>query len=175
MPWCKPFAYRLERTTRTGAHGTTFDWTGGSTTRSGTDQNARGHRTHNPEVVGSNPTRATSEAAGRRRAALPHLVSPRGVGRPSSGVLGDPIGRLDQQVGRLSVLPDPREPEESHFSGCVHGTSPSPSLCKPFANGLQRTPWTETHSMDFPPYRSELHGLQRTGKHGAIGLITQRS
>ena len=47
--------------------------------------------------------------------------------------------------------------------------------CKPFANGLQRTRWTGAHSMDLPPYRSALYGQERTGKHGAIGLITQGS
>jgi hypothetical protein len=31
-----------------------------------TDQTARAHRTHNPEVAGSNPARATSETEGRR-------------------------------------------------------------------------------------------------------------
>ena len=36
-------------------------------------------------------------------------------------------------------------------------------------HGPERTP------LDFPPYRSALYGQERTGKHGAIGLITQRS
>jgi len=65
LPWCKPFANepRGRRRHRTDFGGTKPGQDG--TERHQTDQTARGHRTHNPEVAGSNPARATSKTAGQ--------------------------------------------------------------------------------------------------------------
>jgi hypothetical protein len=66
LPWYKPFANepRGARRYRTELGGTKPEQDG--TKRVQTEQTARAHRTHNPEVAGSNPTHEQSKTAGRR-------------------------------------------------------------------------------------------------------------
>ena len=73
------------------------------TERHQTDQTARGHRTHNPEVAGSNPARATS----RLVQTCPGRGAPpqRGPlsGAPVPLLASDAIARVETRTAKQSV------------------------------------------------------------------------